>query len=57
MAFNGTEDFGNLDICADFFGLIPINALSAVLLISLAGGLWTFLTRAMASRREILGGA
>ena len=56
MAFNGTEDFGNLDICADLFGLIPINALSAVLLISLAGGIWTFLKRAMASRRELLDG-
>ena len=56
MAFNGTEDFGHLDIRADLFGLIPINALSAVLLISLAGGIWTFLKRAMASRRELLDG-
>ena len=56
MAFNDTEDFGHLDIRADLFGLIPINALSAVLLISLAGGIWTFLKRAMASRRELLDG-
>ena len=56
MAFNGTEDFGQLNIRADLFGMIPINALSAVLLISLAGGIWTFLKRAMASRRELLSG-
>jgi phosphatidylglycerophosphate synthase len=56
MAFNGTEDFGQLNIRADLFGMIPINALSAVLLISLAGGIWTFLKRAMASRRELLDG-
>ena len=55
-AFNGTEDFGQLNIRADLFGMIPINALSAVLLISLAGGIWTFLKRAMASRRELLSG-
>ena len=56
MAFNGMDDFGHLNIRADLFGLIPINALSAVLLISLAGGIWTFLKRAMASRRELLSG-
>jgi phosphatidylglycerophosphate synthase len=56
MAFNGTEDFGNLDIRADLFGMIPINALSAVLLISLVGGIWTFLKRAIAARRELLSG-
>ena len=56
MAFNGTEDFGQLDIRADLFGMIPINALSAVLLISLVGGIWTFLKRASAARRELLSG-
>jgi len=56
MAFQGTADFVIPDAIADLIGFNGINALSAVLLISLAGGIWTFLKRAMASRRELLDG-
>ena len=56
MAFQGTADVVIPDAIADLMGFNGINALSAVLLISLAGGIWTFLKRAMASRRELLDG-
>ena len=56
MAFQGTADVVIPDAISDLIGLNGINALSAVLLISLAGGIWTFLKRAMASRRELLDG-
>ena len=56
MAFQGTADVVIPDVIADLIGFNGINALSAVLLISLAGGIWTFLKRAMASRRELLDG-
>ena len=56
MAFQGTADIVIPDSIADLIGFNGINALSAVLLISLAGGIWTFLKRAMASRRELLDG-
>ena len=56
MAFQGTADVVIPDVIADLIGFNGINALSAVLLISLAGGIWTFLKRAMASRRELLEG-
>ena len=56
MAFQGTSDVVIPDAIADLIGFNGINALSAVLLISLAGGIWTFLKRAMASRRELLDG-
>ena len=56
MAFQGTADVVIPDAIADLIGFNGINALSAVLLISLAGGIWTFLKRAMASRRELLDG-
>jgi len=41
---------------ADLVGFDGINALSAVLVISLAGGIWTFLTRAASSRKQLLSG-
>ena len=56
MAFQGTADIVIPDAISDLIGFNGINALSAVLLISLAGGIWTFLKRAMASRRELLDG-
>ena len=56
MAFQGTADIVIPDSISDLIGFNGINALSAVLLISLAGGIWTFLKRAMASRRELLDG-
>ena len=56
MACQGTADIVIPDSISDLIGFNGINALSAVLLISLAGGIWTFLKRAMASRRELLDG-
>ena len=57
MAFNGIEDYGTVTLDTSLFYYdIGINALSAVLIISLAGGIWTFLKRAMAARRELLSG-
>jgi len=57
MAFNGTEDFGTVTLDTSLFHYdIGINALSAVLIISLVGGIWTFLKRAIAARRELLSG-
>ena len=56
MAFNGSPDFELPSAVSDLIGLGAINPLSAVLLISLVGGIWTFLTRAMSSRRQLLDG-
>ncbi len=57
MAFNGIEDYGTVTLDTSLFYYdIGINALSAVLIISLAGGIWTFLKRAIAARRELLSG-
>ena len=56
MAFQGTEDVAIPAAIADVIGFDGINALSAVLVISLAGGIWTFLTRAVSSRKELLDG-
>ena len=57
MAFQGIEDFGSVVLDTSlFYSEIHINPLSAILLISFVGGIWTFLTRAMSSRRELLDG-
>ena len=56
MAFNGQEDVGLPSSISDLIGLDGINPLSAVLVISLVGGIWTFLTRAMSSRRQLIDG-
>jgi len=56
MAFQGTADLAVPDAIGNFAGIDGINALSAVLVISLLGGIWTFLTRAASSRRGLLGG-
>ncbi|MEE2747627.1 MAG: CDP-alcohol phosphatidyltransferase family protein [Candidatus Thermoplasmatota archaeon] len=57
MAFNGTEDYATVTLDTSLFDYdIGINALSAVLIISLVGGIWTFLKRAAAARRELLSG-
>ena len=56
MAFNGSPDFELPSAVSDLIGFGAINPLSAVLLISLVGGIWTFLTRAMSSRRQLLDG-
>ena len=56
MAFNGSPDFELSSAVSELIGLDAINPLSAVLLISLVGGIWTFLTRAMSSRRQLLDG-
>ena len=56
MAFQGTADLVVPDAISHIVGIDGINALSAVLVISLLGGIWTFLTRANTSRKELLGG-
>lgn len=56
MAFQGIEDVAIPAAIADVIGFDGINALSAILVISLAGGIWTFLTRAASSRKELLDG-
>ena len=56
MAFRGTADLAVPDAVANVAGIGGINSLSAVLVISLLGGIWTFLTRATTSRKELLGG-
>ena len=56
MAFQGTADVEIPQVIADIVGFDGINALSAVLVISLAGGIWTFLTRAASSRKQLLDG-
>ena len=56
MAFNGSPDFELPSAVSDLIGFGAINPLSAVLLISLVGGIWTFLTRAISSRRQLLDG-
>ena len=56
MAFNESPDFELPSAVSELIGLGAINPLSAVLLISLVGGIWTFLTRAMSSRRQLLDG-
>jgi phosphatidylglycerophosphate synthase len=56
MAFNKTNDIAIPDTIANAIGFEVINALSAVLMISLLGGIWTFLTRAASSRRQLLNG-
>ncbi|MED6297002.1 MAG: CDP-alcohol phosphatidyltransferase family protein [Candidatus Thermoplasmatota archaeon] len=56
MAFNGQPDVELPAVISDNIGFDGINPLSAVLLISLVGGIWTFLTRAMSSRRLLLDG-
>ena len=56
MAFNGQSDVELPAVISDNIGFDGINPLSAVLLISLVGGIWTFLTRAMSSRRQLLDG-
>ena len=56
MAFQGISDIEIPDVISNLVGLSQINALSAVLMISLIGGIWTFLTRASSSRKELLDG-
>ena len=56
MAFQGTADIAVPDAISSLVGFGGINALSAVLVISLLGGIWTFLTRASSSRKELLDG-
>ena len=56
MAFQGTSDIAVPDAISSLVGFDGINALSAVLVISLLGGIWTFLTRASTSRKELLDG-
>ena len=56
MAFQGTSDIAVPDAISSLVGFDGINALSAVLMISLLGGIWTFLTRASSSRKELLDG-
>lgn len=56
MAFQGTEDLAIPEAIANLVGFDGINALSAVLMISLLGGIWTFLTRAASSRKQLLDG-
>jgi len=56
MAFQGISDIEIPDVISNLVGLSQINALSAVLVISLIGGIWTFLTRASSSRKELLDG-
>ena len=56
MAFQGTADYGIPEAVSNLTGLHEINALNAVLVISLLGGIWTFMTRASTSRKELLGG-
>ncbi len=56
MAFQGTMDIAIPETIAELIKFDGINALSAVLVISLAGGIWTFLTRAASSRKQLLGG-
>jgi len=56
MAFQGTSDIAVPDAISSLVGFDGINALSAVLVISLLGGIWTFLTRASSSRKELLDG-
>ena len=56
MAFQGMEDLAIPEAIASLVGFDGINALSAVLMISLLGGIWTFLTRAASSRKQLLDG-
>ena len=56
MAFQGTLDLEIPTAIADIIGFEGINALNAILMISLLGGIWTFLTRAAASRKGLLNG-
>ncbi|MBJ84435.1 MAG: hypothetical protein CMB52_02825 [Euryarchaeota archaeon] len=56
MAFNGSSDYAMPSSIGDLLGFDAINPMNAVLLISLVGGIWTFLTRAISSRKELLAG-
>jgi archaetidylinositol phosphate synthase len=56
MAFQGTADITIPDVISDLVGFDGFNALSVVLMISLAGGIWTFVTRAASSRKQLLDG-
>ena len=56
MAFNGSSDYAMPTAIGDSLGFDAINPMNAVLLISLVGGIWTFLTRAISSRKELLAG-
>jgi len=51
QSFRGMGDFATIDLPT---GTLAINALSAVLLISAAGGAYTFLVRFHASRKGLL---
>jgi len=56
MAFRGIADYALPTIVGTWTGLHEINALSAVLVISLIGGIWTFLTRAASARKQLIAG-
>ena len=56
MAFNGSSDYAMPTAIGALLGFDAINPMNAVLLISLVGGIWTFLTRAISSRNELLAG-
>ena len=56
MAFQGTADIAIPEAISNLVGFDGINALSTVLMISLLGGIWTFLTRAASSRQQLLDG-
>jgi len=50
-------DKGDLSVpatIADLIGITSINGLSAILIICLLGGIWTFLTRAVKARSQLL---
>jgi phosphatidylglycerophosphate synthase len=56
MAFNASPDIVIPEAIANVIGFEGINPLSAILVISLLGGIWTFLTRAASSRKQLLDG-
>tara|TARA_B110000438_G_scaffold295669_1_gene339054 strand:+ start:5002 stop:5676 length:675 start_codon:yes stop_codon:yes gene_type:complete len=56
MAFQGTENIAIPDVISELVGFDGVNALSVVLMISLVGGIWTFWTRAISSRKQLLDG-
>lgn len=54
QAWFGWTDLALPAAVADLTGLAAVNGLSAILVISLLGGIWTFLTRAVTARKQLL---
>ncbi|MDP6905977.1 MAG: CDP-alcohol phosphatidyltransferase family protein [Candidatus Thalassarchaeaceae archaeon] len=54
QAYWGKGDLAIPNSISNLTGIDSLNGLSAILIISLIGGIWTFLTRAISSRKALL---